>query len=135
MPNFLVVEDSPIMRKVIAHALKGIKDAHVVEAADGVDGLKKMLVGRFDLILIDINMPLMDGLKLVYLVRKSAAMKDIPIVFVTTEGSEVDRDRGMRLGANAYITKPIYGPRLREVVLKLLAENSKQGVAEESASA
>jgi len=131
MPKFLVIDDSPLVRSLVSIALSRISDAEVTEASDGVDALKKMLAERYDMILADINMPLMDGLKLVYLVRKSPAMKNVPIVFITTEGTDVDRERGMALGADAYIPKPIYGPKLREVVNSLLTRNGHETPADE----
>lgn len=120
MPKFLVIDDSPIVRQLIAYALSKIEGAEIVEASDGLDALRKMMEDSFDLIMADINMPMMDGLKLVYLLRKSPSVRKIPIVFVTTEGSEADRDKGLQLGAAAYIAKPIYGPKLRQVVRELL---------------
>ena len=59
--NVLIIEDSPTMRQLIAFALKRIKGVRIVEANDGVDGLKKLSAARFDLIFTDINMPVMDG--------------------------------------------------------------------------
>ena len=69
MPNILVVEDSPTMRQLIGFAMKRIANSKVIEATDGVDALKKLSSEKIDLILADINMPVMDGLKLVSLVR------------------------------------------------------------------
>ncbi len=107
MPNILVVDDSPTMRQLISFALKRIAGSSIVEATDGVDGLKKLSSEKVDLIIADINMPVMDGLKLVSLVRSNPAYKEIPIIIVTTEGAEEDRKRGLAIGANAYLTKPI----------------------------
>ena len=106
----LVVEDSPTMRQLIVFALSRIRGLSVVEADDGVDALKKLAGTRFDIILTDINMPIMDGLKLVKRVRGDEVLKAIPIVIITTEGAEEDRQRALALGANAYITKPIQAP-------------------------
>ena len=103
----LVVEDSPTMRQLIVFALKRIRELEVVEADDGVDALRKLAGARFDIILTDINMPIMDGLKLVKRLRGDEVHKDVPIVIITTEGGEEDRQRALALGANAYITKPI----------------------------
>ena len=116
----LVVEDSPTMRQLICFALRRIKGLDVVEADDGVDGLKKLSDSRFDILITDINMPVMDGLKLVSLVRKDEIHKDIPIVVITTEGAAEDRQRAMALGANAYITKPIQAPQVINCVKELL---------------
>ncbi|HEY5512925.1 MAG TPA: response regulator [Geomonas sp.] len=118
--NVLIVEDSPTMRQLIAFALKRIRGVRIVEANDGVDGLKKLSSERFDLILTDINMPIMDGLKLVSLVRNDANYKSIPIVVITTEGAQEDRERALALGANDYITKPIQPTKILEVARNLL---------------
>ena len=118
--NVLIVEDSPTMRQLIAFALKRIRGVRIVEANDGVDGLKKLSAQSFDLILTDINMPIMDGLKLVSLVRNDANYREIPIVVITTEGAQEDRERALALGANDYITKPIQPTRILDVAKNLL---------------
>jgi len=116
----LVVEDSPTMRQLIVFALKRIRELEVVEADDGVDALRKLAGARFDIILTDINMPIMDGLKLVKRLRGDEVHKDVPIVIITTEGGEEDRQRALALGANAYITKPIQAPQVIAKVKELL---------------
>ena len=116
----LVVEDSPTMRQLIVFALSRIRGLTVIEADDGVDALKKLAGGHFDIILTDINMPVMDGLKLVKRVRSDDVLKAIPIVIITTEGAEEDRQRALALGANAYITKPIQAPQVISKVKALL---------------
>jgi two-component system, chemotaxis family, chemotaxis protein CheY len=116
----LVVEDSPMMRQLLVFALSRVKHLRVTEADDGVDGLRKLAAGKFDIILTDINMPIMDGLKLVKRVRSDPTHKDTPIIVITTEGSQEDRQRAMQLGANAYITKPIQAPQVIAKVKELL---------------
>lgn len=118
--RILVVEDSPTMRQLITFTLKRLKDVEIVEASDGVDGLKRIAAGKFDIIFTDINMPIMDGLKLVSLVKNDPANKDIPIVVITTEGGQEDRDRALALGANSYITKPIQATNLLATATQLL---------------
>ncbi len=117
----LVVEDSPMMRQLLVFALARIKKLRVTEAEDGVDGLRKLAQGKFDLIITDINMPIMDGLKLVGRIRSDETHKDVPIIVITTEGSQEDRQRAMALGATAYITKPIQAPQVIAKVKELLA--------------
>jgi len=116
----LVVEDSPTMRQLIVFALRRLQALKVTEADDGVDALRKLQAGKFDILITDINMPIMDGLKLVSLVRKDETHKDIPIVIITTEGAQEDRERALALGANAYITKPIQAPQVINTVKELL---------------
>lgn len=116
----LVVEDSPTMRQLIVFALKRIRGFQIVEANDGVDGLKKLSAEKFDLILTDINMPIMDGLKLVSMVRNDPHYKSTPIIVITTEGAIEDRERALALGANEYITKPIQTMKILETVKKLM---------------
>ena len=120
MATALVVEDSPTMRQLIVFALRRIRGLEVLEADDGVDALRKLAASKLDIILTDINMPIMDGLKLVKRVRTDEALKGIPIIIITTEGAEEDRQRALALGANAYITKPIQAPQVIAKVKELL---------------
>jgi two-component system chemotaxis response regulator CheY len=117
----LVVEDSPTMRQLIVFALKRIPGLEIVEASDGVDALKKLPDGQFDVILTDINMPIMDGLKLISLMKSNPTYKDIPVVVITTEGARDDREKGLALGAKAYITKPIQTTVLLKVIKEILS--------------
>lgn len=118
--KILIIEDSPTMRQLIAFALKRLQGVRIVEANDGVDGLKKLSSEKFDLILTDINMPIMDGLKLVSLVRNDANYRTTPIVVITTEGAQEDRERALSLGANDYITKPIQANKILDLARALL---------------
>jgi two-component system, chemotaxis family, chemotaxis protein CheY len=118
--NILIIEDSPTMRQLISFALKRLHGVRIVEANDGVDGLKKLSAEKFDLILTDINMPIMDGLKLVSLVRNDVNYRSTPIVVITTEGAQEDRERALALGADDYIAKPIQANRILELARSLL---------------
>jgi len=122
MPDLkiLVVEDSPTMRQLIFFALKRMKGIEIVEAADGVEGLKKLNSQSFDLIITDINMPVMDGLKLISLVRRDVKYRTVPIMIITTEGGAEDRERALALGADAYITKPIQAGNVLDTAKSLL---------------
>jgi two-component system, chemotaxis family, chemotaxis protein CheY len=118
--NFLVVDDSPTMRQLVSFGLNRIPNSRIEEASNGVEALKKLGAGQVHLIILDINMPLMDGLKVLSIVRKDPKHKDIPIIIATTEGAEADREKGIRLGANAYLTKPIQTQELLSTVKKIL---------------
>ena len=117
MPGYriLIVEDSPTMRQLLVFALKRMKDVEIVEAQDGMDGLRKVTSDHFDLAFVDINMPVMDGLKLISLIRNEQSLASMPICVITTEGAKEDRERALSLGANEYLTKPIQANRVLAV--------------------
>lgn len=116
----LVVEDSKTMRNMLAESLLRIPGMEVIEADNGLAAVRALAAGQFDLVLTDVNMPVMDGLKLVRHVRGDPRHEKTPIVIITTENAPNDRDRAMALGANAYIEKPIQAPRVIRAVKKLL---------------
>jgi two-component system, chemotaxis family, chemotaxis protein CheY len=118
--RILIVEDSPTMRQLLVFALKRLKNADVVEAQDGMDGLRKVTSDHFDLALVDINMPVMDGLKLISLIRGEDNLKSMRICVITTEGAQEDRERALALGADEYLTKPIQANRVLAVAKALL---------------
>jgi two-component system chemotaxis response regulator CheY len=116
----LVVEDSKTMRNMLSESLMRIPGMQIVEAENGLAGIRALASERFDLVVTDVNMPVMDGLKLVKHVRGDPRHEKTPIVIITTESAPHDRDRAMALGANAYIEKPIQAPRVIRAVRKLL---------------
>ena len=118
--RILIVEDSPTMRQLLVFALKRLKDIDIVEAQDGMDGLRKVSSDHFDLALIDINMPVMDGLKLISLIRGDESLRQMPIIVITTEGAKEDRERAIALGANEYLTKPIQANKVLRIAQSLL---------------
>ena len=116
MHNILIVEDSPTVRQLLAFALKRFPNMKVVEAVNGVDALNKLSFETFDLVFADINMPVMDGLKLIGHLRNEPKYKNITIIIITTEGAEEDKNKAMALGANAYLSKPIHTNELLKIV-------------------
>jgi two-component system chemotaxis response regulator CheY len=121
VPHILIVEDSPTMRALLGSMLEQLDGpVKVSEAASGFEALRALPRDRYDLILTDINMPDINGLELVSFVKKSEAYRSIPLVIVSTEGSERDRERGLELGADAYLVKPFEPEDLCAVVRDLL---------------
>jgi two-component system, chemotaxis family, chemotaxis protein CheY len=118
--NCLIVEDSPMMRQLLNFALSRIRGMKVTEADDGMDGLKKMSKKKYDIFIVDINMPIMDGLKLVKAIRSDKIHSSVPIIIITTEGGTEDRERASQLGVQAYLAKPISAPVVIEKVKSLL---------------
>jgi two-component system chemotaxis response regulator CheY len=118
--RILIVEDSPTMRQLLVFALKRLKNAEIVEAQDGMDGLRKVTSDHFDLALVDINMPVMDGLKLISLIRGEDNLRAMRICVITTEGAKEDRERALALGADEYLTKPIQANKVLAIAKSLL---------------
>ena len=126
MQHILIVEDSPTMRALLTTALEDLDiPVKVTEAASGFDALRQLPRESYDLIVTDINMPDINGLELVSFVRNNAAYRGIPLVIVSTEGSERDRDKGVGLGADAYLVKPFEPDDLKRVVRELLARSPR----------
>jgi two-component system chemotaxis response regulator CheY len=122
--HILVVEDSPTMRALLTASLDEIAgEIKVTEAANGFEALRALPRESFDLIITDINMPDINGLELVSFVKNTPAYQSIPLIIVSTEGSERDLDRGVNLGADAYIVKPFDPEDLRDIVSNLLGHS------------
>lgn len=119
-PRALIVDDSEPMRRVLMFTLERHGGFACVGARDGAEALRWLAQGKFDLVVTDLNMPVLDGLKLIGQVRRHATHKDVPIVVVTTESAQEDRDRALALGANAYLTKPLQAKDILETVTPLL---------------
>lgn len=123
MTRILVVEDSVSMRAFVRSTLESrlsdAEDVEVVEAASGFDALRLLPRGPYDLVITDINMPDINGLELVQFMRKSELHRRTPILLISTQSSERDRQRGLSLGADAYLAKP-FTPEL------LLEETRRQ---------
>ncbi len=110
------------MRSLLASSLEDLDaGVKITEAASGFEALRVLPREDFDLVLTDINMPDINGLELLSFVRRDERYRKIPVVIVSTEGSERDRDKGLELGADAYLVKPFDPEALRAVVSDLLA--------------
>jgi two-component system chemotaxis response regulator CheY len=123
--SVLVVDDSATFRQLLCMSLSrldGVKPGSITEAVDGMDALDKIKQKQFDLVLTDIRMPNMDGLELVRQVRKDPTWQNLPIIIISTKGSEDDIELGISLGANGYLSKPISMLKLRELVSSMLPE-------------
>jgi two-component system chemotaxis response regulator CheY len=124
MPRILVVEDSASTRAFVRTTLEseaGVAGVEVSEATSGFDALRLLPRGPYDLVITDINMPDINGLELVQFMRKSEQHKHTPILLISTQSSERDRQRGLKLGANGYLAKPFGAPALIADVARLLA--------------
>ncbi len=105
---------------ILFHLIKMLPGAQIIEAENGVAAVEKLMRQDVDLILTDMNMPELDGAGVIRAVRQGLR-KNTPIVVITTKGEKHDRERGMALGANGYITKPLNIREFRETILKFLS--------------
>ena len=119
----LIVDDSSVMRKIVERSLRsaGIEFSKIFEAGNGAEGLAVIAEDRVDLILCDINMPVMDGLEFVKALSGVENAKGTPVVMITTEGSESHVVKALSLGAKGYIRKPFTPDQVKEHVIPLLA--------------
>jgi two-component system chemotaxis response regulator CheY len=116
----LVVDDSMQLRRSVMYALQRVGDIVCVEAQDGAEAIKKFQGSKFDIVLTDINMPVLDGLKLIAHLRADPANRALPLVVITTESAQEDRERALKLGASAYLIKPVKAQEVLETVQSLL---------------
>ncbi len=119
----LVVEDSPTMRQLIALALRRIPALGFAEASNGAEALTLLGTRRFDLILLDINMPVMNGFTFLEQLRQIETPP--PVIVISTESAREDIERAISLGAVAYVTKPVRGPDLAATVGRVLQQHAK----------
>ena len=119
----LIVDDSSVMRKIVERSLRqaGLGIAEVWEAGNGAEALASVQEHPVDLILCDINMPVMDGLEFVKQLGGVANAKGVPVVMITTEGSEGHVVQALSAGARGYIRKPFTPDQVKEHVLPVLA--------------
>ena len=122
--NLLIVDDSTAIRKILLRVLNqtGLPLGQVLEAGDGREALKLMELHDVSLILSDINMPNMDGLELLRILRASAQWHDLPVVMITTEGSQASVQEAVELGATSYVRKPFSADLLRDKLASLLSK-------------
>jgi two-component system, chemotaxis family, chemotaxis protein CheY len=118
----LIVDDSSVMRKIVERSLRqaGLEIAEVLESSNGVEGLAEARKGNLDLILSDINMPSMDGIEFLRNLASLEAAKGVPVVMITTEGSEARVVEALSVGAKGYIRKPFTPEQVKERVWALL---------------
>jgi len=120
----LIVDDSSVMRKIVERSLRqaGIDLSEVREAGNGAEGLGALTDSSVDLILCDINMPVMDGLEFLRQLQGVQNAKGVPVVMITTEGSESHVVQALSIGARGYIRKPFTPEQVKEHVIPLLEE-------------
>jgi two-component system chemotaxis response regulator CheY len=116
----LIADDSRAMRAMLTSTIESLGEINIIEACSGFEALRLLPRESVDLILTDINMPDINGLELISYLRNNPNYQDIPVIIISTEGSQKDIDRGKLLGANEYVVKPFDPAMLQELLLKYL---------------
>jgi two-component system chemotaxis response regulator CheY len=119
MATILTVDDSPSIRQMIKVVL-GPAGHNVLEAGDGAQGLQQVQSNKVDLVITDLNMPVMNGLEFIKALRAMPTLVGLPIVFLTTESSDATKQEAKAAGATGWITKPFKPEQLLGVVSKLV---------------
>jgi two-component system chemotaxis response regulator CheY len=104
--EILVVDDSRVMRDMVVACLRGLPEAQFTQAGSGLEAIERLSLGRFDLVVLDLNMPDISGLEVLEFVRAQDSLKSLPIVVVTTRGDEASRAAALQAGASSFMTKP-----------------------------
>lgn len=121
MSDVLVVDDSKVMREMIVACLRGLPNLSFTHAASGLEAIEMLSLHRYDLVVLDLNMPDIGGYEVLEFVRGQDELGDLPILVVTTRGDETSRDRALASGASMFMTKPFQPAEIQDNVRALLA--------------
>ena len=121
--NILIIDDSSVMRSMIVKTLRmsGVPTQEIFQAANGLEGLSILESQWVDLILVDINMPVMGGEEMIDKIHEIAELKDTPIVVISTEGSQTRIDRLKGKGVE-FVHKPFSPEVIRKTIKQLMGE-------------
>jgi two-component system, chemotaxis family, chemotaxis protein CheY len=118
----LIVDDSPTMRQFLGLAVQRVAGVSYDQAQDGIEALKILKKSSYDIALLDINMPALNGIKLLQMLKADPQTADMRVVVISTEGAAQTREQVMALGADIFLTKPVVSKQVTEAVRTLLAD-------------
>ncbi|MCP3939899.1 MAG: response regulator [Desulfobacteraceae bacterium] len=126
--SILIVDDSLPMRGVLKKTFRaaGYGGASFLEAEDGQQALEMLKGNWIDIVITDFNMPIMNGLEMIQKMKEHDLFKNIPVVVVTTEGSQEKIDEFIEQGASGYIKKPFTPEQIKELLIQLLGESTDE---------
>jgi two-component system chemotaxis response regulator CheY len=125
MAHILVVDDSKIMREMLMACLRGLEGVSFDQAASGLEAIEQISLRRFDLVLLDLNMPDIGGIEVVEFIRGQDRLRGLPIVVVTTRGDEASRERALGAGASRFVTKPFTPEAILATTRELLGRSGQ----------
>jgi two-component system, chemotaxis family, chemotaxis protein CheY len=120
MSELLVVDDSRVMREMIIACLRPLEAASFTQAASGLEAIEQLSLRAFDAVILDLNMPDVDGYEVIAFVRSQDRLKELPIVVVTTRSDDDSRSRALGAGASRFVTKPFSPEHILAEVRSLL---------------
>lgn len=123
MAEILVVDDSKVMREMIVACLRAQGGLEFTHAASGLEAIERLSLKKFDLMVLDLNMPDIGGIEVVEFVRGQDQLRELPIIVVTTRGDEASRARALEAGASRFMTKPFSPEALLGEVRSLLGQS------------
>ena len=124
--KIMIVDDCQTTRKLLGHYLKS-RGYSVVFAENGLDALEKLGMDTVNLVMTDLNMPYMDGIELIKTLRADPNLSDIPILMVTTENDEVEREKAYSNGVNGYLVKPVSGDTIAQNIKDIIKQFQAKG--------
>ena len=124
--KIMIVDDCSTTRKLLGHYLK-TRGYSVVYAENGLDALEKIGPELVNLVMTDLNMPYMDGMELIKTLQADPALSEIPVLMVTTENDDDERNQALSYGASGYVVKPIMGDELANNIKSILENTSTEG--------
>jgi two-component system, chemotaxis family, chemotaxis protein CheY len=126
--EILIVDDSQVMRQMIMACLRAEAGLSFTEASSGLEAIEKLSLGQFALVVLDLNMPDINGFEVIEFTRGQDTLRDLPILIVTTRGDETSRARALEIGASAFMTKP-FSPEEILAEVRALLEGGKRAAS------
>jgi len=117
--NIMIVDDCNTTRKLLGHYLR-TRGYSVVFAENGLDAMEKLAIHDVNLVMTDLNMPYMDGIELIKLLRADPVLSEIPILMITTESDDIEREKAISCGANGYMVKPVTANAIEEKIKSIV---------------
>ncbi len=124
--KIMIVDDCQTTRKLLGHYLKS-RGYSVVFAENGLDAIEKLGTDTVNLVMTDLNMPYMDGMELTKTLRADPNLSDIPILMVTTENDDTEREKAYSNGVNGYLVKPVTGDAIAQNIKNIIKKFFAQG--------
>ncbi len=124
--NIMIVDDCNTTRKLLGHYLRS-RGYSVVFAENGIDALEKLAIHDVNLVMTDLNMPYMDGIELIKMLRSDPILSEIPVLMITTENDDTEREKAVSCGANGYMVKPVTGNDIEENIKSIVKQIFTKG--------